>query len=121
MQKEMAYDEFVRFVFSQGPVQVVQAQYYDIALPDIDDVSVLVDTQFKIASSKGIKVLLDHFKKQLVKPGDGDNTVMVDQRVNYTEQVGDLLKEILRPGNSAGSSDVAQLLITAGAEISPID
>lgn len=46
---------------------------------------------------------------------------MVDQRVNYAEQVGDLLKEILQPGNSAGSSDVAQLLTAAGAEISPID
>lgn len=121
MQKEIAYDEFVRFVFTQGPVQVVQAQYYDIALPDIDDASVLVNTQFKIASIKGIKVLLDHLKKQLVKPGEGDNTVMVDQRVNYAEQVGDLLKEILQPGNSAGSSEVSQLLIAADAEISPVN
>lgn len=55
IQKEMAYDEFVRFVFSQGSVQVVQARYYDIALPDIDDASVLIDTQFKIASVKALK------------------------------------------------------------------
>lgn len=46
---------------------------------------------------------------------------MVDQRVNYAEQVGDLLKEILQPGNSAGSSEVSQLLIAADAEISPVN
>lgn len=120
MQKEMAYDEFVRFVFSQGPVQVTQAQYYDIALPDIDDASVLVNTQFKIASAKGIKVLIDHFKKQLVKPGEGDNTVMVDPRVNYIDRIGDLLKEILQPSRSASNSDVAQLLVAADTEISPV-
>lgn len=117
----MAYDEFVRFVFSQGPVQVTQAQYYDIALPDIDDASVLIDTQFKFASVKGVKVLVDHFKKQLVKPGEGDNTVMVDPQVNYAERIGDLLKEILQPSRSAGNSDVAQLLTESEAEISPVD
>lgn len=121
MQKEMAYDEFIRFVFSQGPVQVVQAQYYDIALPDIDDASVLIDTQFKFTSIKGIKVLVDRFKKRLVKPGEGDNTVMVDQRVNYAERIGDFLKEILQPSRSAGNSDVAQLLTTAEAEILPVN
>lgn len=117
----MAYDEFVRFVFSQGPVQVIQAQYYDIALPDIDDASVLIDTQFKIASIKGIKILIDHFKKQLVKPGEGDNTVMVDQRINYAERLGDLLKEILQPSQSAGSSEISQLLVAADTEILPVN
>lgn len=121
MQKKMAYDEFVRFVFSQGPVQVIQAQYYDIALPDIDDASVLIDTQFKIASIKCIKILIDHFKKQLVKPGEGDNTVMVDQRINYAERLGDLLKEILQPSQSAGSSEISQLLVAADTEILPVN
>lgn len=121
MEKEMEYGEFVRHVFSQGPVQVTQAQYYDIALPDIDDASVVIDTQFKFASIKGVKVLIDHFQKQLVKPGEGDNTVMVDTQVNYAERIGDLLKEILQPSQSAGSSEVSRLLIATDAEISPVN
>lgn len=118
MQKEMAYDEFVRKMFDQGPIVTSTAFYYDIALPDIDDVSVVVKTEFKVVSVTGIKKLIDHFRKSWLKPGEGDNTVIINMSVNYHEELTNLFTNMITDGE--GSSEVSAMLLETQDEIKPL-
>ena len=118
MIKTISYDDFVQKMVDAGPITVVTMFAYDIALPDIDSASVNIKTQFTIKSPAGIKKFIDHVRQQLLKPGEGDNTVMINTSEDYHSDLENLLQSIVT--DSEGSDEVSQLLLVTDAQIEPI-
>lgn len=118
MIKTVSYDEFVQKIAEQGPITAVTQFAYDIALPDIDSASVNIKTQFTIKSPAGIKKFIDHVRQQLLKPGEGDNTVTINTSEDYHSDLENLLQSIVT--DSEGSDEVSQLLLVTDAQIEPI-
>lgn len=119
MQKAISYDDFKRKLIEQGPVTVTEPVYYDIAIPDLDGVDVIVDTEFTVDTSRGLDVLIDKFRHHLVLPADGDDQVMIDTRHDYHERLTEQLKAAL--AHPEGSDVVRDLINDTGMRVKSLE